>query len=274
MTVCVAALADVGKSIVLACDSMLSGGEFSGDKVAHKLYPLSGQFHWCAMAAGDDITHIAPVIDGAVLGLLGLTDVTNTAENVERTVVAAYQNVRIRHAEDMVLAPIGMTMESFLQKTEWQNNLVDELRAVDLGCQVLVAGFDWTGDGHIFTVEHPGIVRNHDFSGWASIGNGAYSAISMLLFHSVSYDMELARVIYHVCEAKFMAESAPGVGKHTVVKVMKPDMLVATPSELSSDCISKIRDEWESQGKPRIPTSALDGIREILETHPFGKLSK
>jgi 20S proteasome alpha/beta subunit len=271
MTVCIAALADVGKSVVMACDTMLSGSDFSGDKVAFKLYPLSDRFHWWAMVSGDDITHIVPIIEAATLNLLGLSGSSNDRATVERAVVAAYQDVRTRYAEDLVLAPIGMTMETWRSCPEWQGHLVEKLEGVDLGCQLLVAGFDWVGDGHIFTVENPGVAKNHDFAGWASIGSGAYSAIGTLLYHSVNYEMQLARVLYHVCEAKFMAESAPGVGKHTVVKILNSTMPVKQPSELSEDFIAKIRNDWEREGRPRVPTGTLAGIQMLLKNGSFGE---
>jgi hypothetical protein len=209
MTVCIAALADVGKSLVMACDSMLSTIEFSGDKVAFKLYPLSDRFHWWAMIAADDLSHVVPIIDAATLRLLDLSDANNTVAHTERAVVAAYQDVRTQYAQDFILVPIGLTMQD-LKEHRPDNSLVDELNSVDLRCQVLVAGFDRDGDGHIFSVENPGIGKNHDPVGWASIGAGGYSATSTLLHHSVNFEMELARVLYHVCEAKFMSESAAG----------------------------------------------------------------
>lgn len=268
MTVCIAALADVGKSLAMACDSMLSSAELSGDRVAYKLYPLSDRFQWSAMVAADDLTHVVPVIEAAILALIGLSDSTNNLTEIERAVVTAYQGVRMQYAEDSVLSPIGMTMESIRQNPV--GHLAERVERVDLGCQFLVAGFDWAGDGHIFTVEHPGVARNHNVSGWASIGSGAYSAISTLLHHSVNYEMELARVLYHVCEAKFMAESAGGVGKHTVVKVLNAATPVKAPSELSEDFIAAIRSDWEKEGMPRVPKSTLAEIRTLLEKGSFG----
>jgi len=219
------------------------------------------------MVAGD-ITHVAPIIDAATLALLGLSDATNTLSLVERALVVAYQSVRMQYAKDLVLAPIGMTMEALERNSERQG-LTEKLERVDLGCQLLVAGFDWAGDGHIFTVENPGIGHNHDLAGWASIGSGAFSAISTLLHHSVNHEMELARVLYHVCEAKFMAESAQGVGRHTVVKVLNATTPIQAPSELSEDFIATIRSDWEKEGRPRVPKSTLDGIRLLLRKGSF-----
>jgi hypothetical protein len=268
VTVCIAALADVGKSLILACDSMLSTGEFSGDKIALKLYPLTDRFQWWAMISADDIGHIVSVIDAATLKLLDLSDSNNTVTHVERAVVAAYQGVRAQYAEDLVLVPIGLTTQDLKQQKQPDSALMDELRRVDLGCQFLVAGFDWAGDGHIFTIEHPGIARNYDPVGCAAIGSGANAAISTLFHHSVNHEMDRARVLYHVCEAKFMAESAVGVGKHTVVKVVGGQFGASDPYQLSEEFISGIRTSWEQEGKPRIPSKLTGEIESLLRKHP------
>ena len=249
---------------------MLSGIEFSGDRVAYKLFPLAPNLQWWAMVAGDDVTHIIPVLEAANLALVRLSPEMNTLANVERIVTKAYHDVRLQYADDLVLAPIGLTMEALWRNPQWQKDLVEKLGQVDLGCQILVAGFDRDGDGHIFTVEHPGIARNHDLAGWAAIGSGAFSAVSTLLLHSVNYEMEVVQVLYHVCEAKFMAESASGVGKYTIAKVISPKIPTDPAADLSQEVIAAIRDDWERDGRPRIPKSTISGLRKLLYKKPTG----
>jgi hypothetical protein len=268
MTVCIAALADLGKSLVMVCDSMLSSGDFSGDRIANKMYPLSDCFQWWALVAASDVTRIPSLVDAVIRRLLSLSDSTNTVETVERAAVEAYQSVRTRYAADLVLSPIGLTMEQFVNRGEWHPQLAQQLAAVNLGCEVLVAGFDFAGDGSIFTVEHPVIVRNHNLAGWTSIGSGSYSAIGTLLHHSVNYSMELPRVLYHACEAKFMAESADGVGKHTVAKVASGAYGKMDAYEASEALIRNIRTAWERDGKPRVPAGVIEHLADDLKKHP------
>lgn len=270
MTVCIAALADVGKSLVLACDSMLSGESFSGDHTALKMYPLTAPFQWWAMVAGD-VSHAVPIIESAVLGLFGLSDSTNTRETVERAVVSAYQGVRRQLAEDLVLTPIGANWGSVQGESVFAAKLAEELKQVSVGCELLVAGFDWSGDGYIFSVTHPGIVRNHNVCGYEAIGTGAYNAMATLMYHSVNQEMKLAPVLYHVCESKFMAESADGVGRHTHVKIAtgagKMDAY-----ELSDEFIDGIRKAWEDEGRPRVPRNLIGHLERELKRHPAGPL--
>lgn len=271
MTVCIAALADVGNFIAVACDSMLSALEFSGDKIAHKLFPLSDKFQWAAMISGADLTHVVPVLEASVLQMLSLSDATNSLMNVESALTRAYRTVRHRYVEDLILSPIGLSFEAWQKKPEWEPYLVDKMAAVTLGCELLVAGFDYIGDGHILTVENPGIVKNHDLVGWAAIGSGTYSAMATLLHHSVNSEMGLARVLYHVCEAKFMAESALGVGEHTTAMVLKPNAPFKDRCELSESFIKAIREDWERDGKPRVPKGTLEGIAAQLKRFPGRK---
>jgi hypothetical protein len=146
--------------------------------------------------------------------------------------------------------------------------LIDKLQKIELGFQVIVAGFDWNADGHIFTVEHPGVPISHDVAGWKAIGVGEFGVQNTLITHSVSQNMELARVLYHTCEAKFVSESALGVGRYTQVKIPVPgvedDALI-----LSEEFVSVIRRAWEEEGRPRVPSGLVDVIREQLAKRPL-----
>ncbi len=265
---CIAAMADLGKSLALACDGMLSSTDFSGDAVAYKVHPLSTKFHWMAMFAGDNLTHIMPVISRIQIAFTSLTEDSNRAELIKRVAQAAYQTERMQFAQDLVLAPLGMNLEGFLKNSEWRTeSLVSRLETVSIECDFLIAGFDSDGDASIFTIEHPGVVRDHGVTGWASIGSGAYSATSTLLYHSVNWEMKGARVLYHVAEAKFMAESASGVGKHTHLMFI-PSASKVSGQELSDEFIASIRTAWEIEGRPRVPEGYLNIIESALRKSP------
>jgi hypothetical protein len=79
--------------------------------------------------------------------------------------------------------------------------------------------------------------------------------------------MELARVLYHACEAKFMSESAPGVGRHTVVRVANSSERM-DPYEASEELIASIRDAWERAGKPRVPAGFVEHLRKAIKKYP------
>jgi hypothetical protein len=261
MTVCIAALADVGKSLVLVCDSMLSTEQFSGDRTAGKLFPI-GQ-SWWAMIAASSLGHVAPIIEAATLLLSRLPDEENTLEAVSHCVTIAYRSQWARHAESVVLFPVGLTWKTFTEKPEWQPHLAEELKKVDLGFEVIIGGFDWNMDGHIFTVRNPGVAFNYDVTGWAAIGIGEYGVANTLLSHSFNSEMELARVLYHVCEAKFVSESASGVGHYTQVKIPVPGAK-DDAAILADESVAIIRKAWEDEGRPRVPRGLVDIIRREL----------
>lgn len=274
MTVCIAGMADVGKSLVLSCDSMISTGDFSGDHVAFKLYPLAAPTGtWSAMMCGDDIAHIWPVIQAANDRLVEIKADSLTSEAVGRAFANAYQYVRRAHAQDQVLSHFDVTIEQFRSNGpsifgDSYREVAGDLTRIDLGCQFLLAGFDRDGDGHILEIDNPGIVRNHDPVGFWAIGSGAQSALGILFFHSVRGDLPLSRVLYHICEAKFMAESAIGVGRHTTVRVLTHDSKEWDHSELTEDLIDNIRRVWEFEGKPRVPQLAISKLEETLAKMP------
>lgn len=213
-------------------------------------------------------SYALPVIDSVTLKLLHITDATNTRENVERAVVSAYQDVQYKLSEDLVLKPMGFGWE-YMQRGDAVivGRLMDKLEQVSLGCELLIAGFDWNGDGCIFSVVTPGTAKDHNMCGYEAIGTGAYSAQATLMHHSINQEMKLASVLYHVCESKFMAESAEGVGRQTHVKVAFGDAAMDS-YELSGESIDGIRRAWELQGRPRVPPGLIEELEGGLRQHP------
>ena len=114
MTVCIAGMADVGKSLVLSCDSMISTGAFSGDHIAFKLYPLAAATGiWSAMMCGNDISQVSPVVQEANERLVRIRGDSITADAVGRAFADAYQAVRRTKVQDQLLSPLGLTLERF-----------------------------------------------------------------------------------------------------------------------------------------------------------------
>lgn len=136
-----------------------------------------------------------------------------------------------------------------------------EIQALDFNCSFLVAGFDSQGP-HIFVISPPGIEEHYDSIGFWSIGSGSHSALSSLLFRKASRYDSLLMGIYYVAEAKFMAESAQGVGKHTPIMILKADGTYGYLTDASTNVIRKI---WENEGKPPMPNNLETRIGEIGE---------
>src|SRR5208282_6422375 len=105
---------------------------------------------------------------------------------------------------------------------------------------------------------NPGIEDVYDTPGFWAIGSGSHMALSMLFYRQQSVITDLAHTIYNVCEAKFMAESASGVGTQTFLHVSTPYGTAPCGSEETT----KMRPLWERGGRPKIPKKALSRLEE------------
>ena len=266
MTVCIAAICDYGRSILLATDQMISTQRFSGDAITLKISSVHSD--WAMMFASDELGYVGPIY-GGVREELGDTSQKATARRVREVVLEKYAQAYRRKA-DSVLAPLELNLDSY--KSEGRQILGQEIFAqywatlneLSLNSSFLVAGYDEVNRvPSLFEVSKLGEAVSHDPVGFWAIGSGAPNALAMLFFHSFNRFVERERAIYHICEAKFMAESASGVGKYTSLIEMRASNDEAAKIdkfELSTEFVSEIRNWWEIQGKPRFPEVARSMI--------------
>lgn len=264
MTVCLATVCEGGRSIVAVCDQKISSVAWGADQQATKLRPIGRA--WWLMWAGNDVTKIPPIVDGIKNALQGAA---RSCEEVAQALGGAYHRQVTREAEGRCLRRYGLTMDEFLKKgstyfpslsfREIQRN-IDQ---VQIECELLAFGFDSKQAPHIVKLWDGGTIDFYDpgNSSFAAVGSGQYRAESTLYFHKVSWMMPAARALYHACEAKFMAESAQGVGTSTVGIVVQKDGAVIL---LAPDHINKIRKLWEKQGMPRVPRSAERIVADVV----------
>jgi hypothetical protein len=229
MTVCVAALCESGKTLVIAADREIGlpfvKGQLEGQKVrlAH--------FKWAMLIAGNDV---APVEDIRSHAWDNFDRHLKANPNVFiddaiKCVTDAFKKKRIEDAEALYLAPRGWTLDEFKQFGQQRMPLnlylqIDnQMERSQLEITLLVAGFDDSGYGHIFTVHDPGIAVRHNVIGFEAIGSGGVAATSMLFYRKAAASMPISKALYHVYEAKVSGENAPGVGEETDIWIMSPD---------------------------------------------------
>ena len=175
-------------------------------------------------------------------------------------------NGELKTADD-VLAPFGITMDEFLAKGRKQftismfQSLCERIIATELKCDFLLFGYDNDRNPHIVHLTGNGADYVYDKPGFWAIGSGAYSALSMLFFRQQNVLTELPETFYHACEAKFMAESAIGVGKATFPYVLIPGQ---DPLRFDPGLIFQVRAAWEIKAKPKMPTEILNVIASTL----------
>jgi len=225
MTVCIAALCDNRKAIILAADKMVASHAIESEAEIHKVLRLHKD--WRVMLAGD----IAPAFDIVDSARKKLPKgKALTVQEVELAVVGSYREKRLADAASQHLAPRGWTLEAF--NSPASNALPESLRlsldaAIEshrLDLELLVAGFDRHGQGHIFSVtdyDNRGAARRFDIPGFQAIGSGSHGANYMMMYRVLSPPLPIRWALYLVLEGKYFGELASGVGSRTDLYILR-----------------------------------------------------
>jgi hypothetical protein len=220
MTVCVGMLCDKSKALVLVADKMIGVGYIQTEPEIKKLVDLHKD--WKVMFAGDDITPVSNIVDGAKATIAG--DKPLRVRDVMDAIQASYEKERESEADDLYLAPRKWTRDQF--RTQGNQALPDTLYADiedklarhELEIELLVVGFDKDGEGHIFFCDSKikrGIPQRRDIIGFHAIGEGSVGADYMMHYRKCSSQMKIREVLYYAVEAKYFGEFAGTVGLKT-----------------------------------------------------------
>lgn len=224
MTVCIGAICDGGKSVVVCADRMLSYGppmNLQAESAVRKIFQLTDSCVLLFSGSVPDGEEICTQTRSAVQA-----QAHPDIKSIAATAGTVYQRHKMKRAEDTVLRPhLGIDFASFQQlvaqsaTSQVLSQMLGMLSQHNLGLDVMIAGTDADG-AHLFLVSHPGNVMPMDTVGSASIGSGGmHGAIKMSLAKHTK-DNKLAQTIYDVHEAKVASEIAPGVGKATDIAVL------------------------------------------------------
>jgi hypothetical protein len=277
LTVCIAAASIQDDVVVAASDRRLAFHYFSSDDGIRKATPIAKR--WRAMFAGNDISSVPPIV--ASVRNRPQSDFA-TCEEVARWFADSYQSYRLRTALDRIVSLPGMDIEQFLRTgPELYGRDFPKLRKkidqFDLEVEFLVYGFDLSPKPWMFIIKNPGTVEHYtDIGRWA-IGTGAHTAYTSLgSIGSVDglTGLRTADLIYRVCEAKFLAESASDVGRTTNISVLSRD---GTERFVLNDTLSKIRNAWnETREIPMSIRELFDdpGAMQSLQEHLDTMMSK
>lgn len=234
MTVCIAALAEEGKKVVLASDRMITASfpipyEFETDDVP-KVYRVGNTI---VMSAGNALNAYA-IIERAKAEIASrqIRNVEQTAETVRRS----FQDYRRSRAVEQLLEPRGLSLESYYDR---QQKLVlgvvqdveSKLTSFNLKIELILAGCQDKEGCHIFTISHPGVSLLHDAVGYVSIGSGAPHVMYYFMGSEYKKNLPVEQVEKMVREAKKRSEVAPGVGRQTELIIIPEEVPSATQSE-------------------------------------------
>jgi hypothetical protein len=261
---------------------MITAGDIQFEPVSPKTLFVTNSI--ALMASGDSAFH-AEV----------LTDVLRTVvERVEREpenwwtvndVAALYARVRKeairRRAEAAILAPLGMTGESFitLQRSldpGLVGSLASDLVAFDgPPVSVLIVGVDQNELGvnpHIYTI-HNDHFSCEDLIGFSAIGTGSRHAETSLMLSGHSWRAELPEALLNGYFAKKDAETAPGVGTQTDMFLIGPEL--GSHTRLADSVVQKLHSEFtrakarEKRAKSKANAEVKRYVDDLLKVPPL-----
>lgn len=222
MTVAIAALAEDGKTCVIASDRQLSnlGLRFEIEHPLSKIEPLGG--HHVAWAG--DASYASEVLrrtrSRAKSGPL--------VEDLARDVRDLHRELHLERAESSILVPYNLTWEAFRDRgAAVPNHQAINEALFNYGCgllEFLLAGVDANG-AHVFRVAYDGVgggnwIESCDRVGWRCVGTGGVIATLWLAMSSQHQRLSLGETLFNVYGAKRVAESATGVGTATDIVVV------------------------------------------------------
>ncbi len=263
MTVAIAAAANHDRSIIFALDRMVTVGLVTADLPLMAKGFCVHKF-WMSLYAGD-VTQVPPILD-KVKELLTPED-QPTVETVARTMAQVYRERREKLAEQSILNPIGLDMTTFVGL--WSNNdnaelgeLKRRIQDFEFDCAFLVGGFSAQQQPHIFTIEPPGVESHHTSVKFWSIGSGAGAAINSLLFRRYTSMFSVKKALYHIAEAKYLSETAVGVGKGSAFIHLNED---GTWGLMKFADEPLLRTLWETEGQPPMPDNLEQRVPDFTE---------
>jgi hypothetical protein len=278
MTCCVAAICESDDAIVTATDQKLDFLQFSVDGVTVKSEPIYP--NWMMHISAADVTALWPMFSYTQRILCAnLTEeraqgkMGRSANKVMDGVREAYATLKSQVAESQILSPYNLKMEDFLRSGRSNfgesmfRAICKRIERTDLGeFDLLISGFDPSKVAHLQTFGHDGVRKDWDAAGFAAVGSGSPSALDIMSFHSYNRMSSLGECVYRVCEAKFMAERATGVGSKTFVYVFGPGFDAASRKYVLPSDTEEIKRAWQEAGCPRTPPEIIKKIPAMVLT--------
>ncbi len=268
MTICIAAVCEDGKKIVVAADRMFTAPsplnlEFETEE--QKIESLAPSC--VVLMSGNSAygTEVLINIRGRLAGAQSpaIADVAQHAE-------WAYRAVRVKKADEIHVAPSlgqdfvafqgrGGTLPQYLQpQPQVYQQLVMMLNQFNMNLELILTGIDNT-QARIARVTHPGTLVWLDKLGYDAIGSGAIHALTRLNLSAQTRHRGLQETLYSVYDAKKAAEVAPGVGRETDMGIVGPGSLV----QCSSAIFGAIEAIHKENSKKLAPD--LKGLGDAME---------
>jgi hypothetical protein len=263
MTICVIGSCVETNSICWATDMKISMADMSADFAAIKVKRIGD--HWIALYSGSDVSYV-PTIVREVKGRCREDD---SLDNVSAAFRQAIQNQLRVKIENEVLASLGYTLEDFRQNGFAQlgeqqfAQVLFDVKNQKMDVSFLVAGFDENTNPHILVVQSNGTISDYSELGFWAIGSGQTMALGFL-FNLKRRPRFLSEIdtMYRICEAKFNAENAEGVGEETIAGILQKDGEMAN-FQLAE--IRELRGLWKNSIAADPPEDIKTKVTSILD---------
>lgn len=249
MTVCIAAMCNKCKAIVMASDTMLTS------------HPLSIEFE----TKSRKMTHLTPkcvaLTSGNALAYTELFDSVRYViekDNIEpvksivEVITENYQKLRKKKILEVILYPLDFdSFDSFYSRHNiLHHNVVFDIQGkindFKYGLSILLGGLSG-GFSHIYVIDDPGFSVSYNALGFCSIGSGAPHALTTLIARECHPEKDIEEVLLIVYDAKKVSEKAPGVGsRETDLCILKEEVMIQFPRNKLSE-LDKIHKVWIQQ---------------------------
>jgi 20S proteasome alpha/beta subunit len=247
VTVCIAALfewnygpkaeLERGSAALVLTDRMITAGDVQYEPQQSKLAYVTPAV--LLMIAGDYSVH-SQAIKKTVDNFEKKPDAT--PEDIAKFYGREIQAIKLKEAEDIYLAPLGLNSDSFLAQQKdmaphFVSLLTDQMQSYKgEDVDALIVGSTKDKRVHIYGVDFRGMVSCYSDVGFAAIGSGAWHAKSRLMQAGYTSNMGFAMALGTIFVAKKIAELAPGVGENTDITMVFRDRI----EKLRPDVASKV----------------------------------
>jgi hypothetical protein len=226
MTVCVAALASMSRSIVCIADKALSyGDQISWDSDGSKMFELNPSGTIVMFAGGErDISEVVSRI------LVEDGDVWTSRVSTRQKLKAIFRGAIDETIDTIFLAKNQIKRDEYVSAisrgdvNSFIMGLADQINRFEFDCSLLVAGFD-NDCPYLICAEADGMILDMTTTGFHAIGSGNDKAIARLLFNEHKRIHDIERVIYDCFDAKANAEMTATVGYEWDAKLIFPPHL-------------------------------------------------
>lgn len=270
MSIGIAAICNRGENIICATDGMRST-EVRADLSAFKIQ-IYGEWVFLFVGTMSNTDLIMEELRQAA----AKDNTLLSREKIQSALKKAYMKRRSEWVTDRILAPYDLTIDEF--KKEGLKTFGEKLFSeLDLAIRqdtpnfneyVMVTGWGKTDQSAMIYTVGPDGSASSIFDGFAAIGSGANIAQNTLMLLGCARHQPFENVLYAVTAAKFAAESCDGVGRSTAITVThKPKSKDDDKwmSFVQPDQQDKLRAQWETYSKPRIPVQALPTLCQIAQ---------